>query len=182
MTATQRNEFLTWYQPFHERFVRYCGTRAFGLLEAEDLAQEAVLATLRNWDKIRDKNKLLSYMIGVVNNLLRNQLRRKKFQAPLQEEQLSLLESRLGDPETALDVQYLLQAIKELPAPMQEAFYLFEVSGFSIREVAKIQESTEGAVKTRISRARKRLRTLVEEDARRLNFTQRLSAFASIIL
>ena len=37
-------------------------------MEAEDLAQEAILATLAGWERIRDKEKRLSYMMGVVNN------------------------------------------------------------------------------------------------------------------
>lgn len=182
MNTTVKNDFLRWYEPLHTRFIRYCSSRAFGIIEAEDLAQEAILATLAGWERIRDKEKLLSYMMGVVNNRVRNQLRRKKFQGPLDEKQLEALESRLGDPEAALDVQYLLRSLRELPATQQEALLLFEVSGFSIREIAGIQEASEGAVKTRISRARKHLRELVEEDGRRLSAAQRLSTFASILL
>ena len=182
-TTPTHTEFLRWYEPLHERFARYCATRAFGLLQTEDLVQEAVLAALQGWDRLRDKDRLLSYMIGIVNNLVRNHHRRGKFRAEWDEERLARLENRLGgDAELALDVHYLLRALEALPAEQREAIELFEISGFSIREVADIQQTTEGAVKTRLSRARRTLRETLSEDGRALTLGERLRIYATILL
>jgi len=78
MNANKNQEFLTWYEPIHNPFIRYCSTIAYGILETEDLAQEAILATLQNYNKVKDKKKLLNYMIGIVRNLVKKQRRRKK--------------------------------------------------------------------------------------------------------
>ena len=182
-TQPAHQDFLQWYQPVHAAFVRYCSSRAFGKMETEDLVQEAVLATLEAFQRIREKEKLLSYMIGVVNNIVRNQLRRRKFQADWEEVALEKMESRLGDPELALDIQYLHRCIDDLPEKQKEALLLFEISGFSIREIAEIQESSEGAVKTRISRARKKLKDSWEENPKpkkQLPFSKRLAIYASL--
>ena len=101
-------------------------------MDTEDLAQEAVLATLANWEKIKDKSKLLSYMFGVVNNLVRNHRRRLPFKGNWDERRLEALESKLGDADTALDVDILLKAVEQLPNNQAEALRLFEWSGFSI--------------------------------------------------
>ena len=46
----------------------------------------------------------------------------------------------------------------------KEALILFEISGFSIKEIAQLQQSKEGAVKVRLSRARKELKVLMTEQ------------------
>jgi RNA polymerase sigma-70 factor (ECF subfamily) len=176
-------EFLQWYEPLHERFLRYCDSQTFGIHSAEDLVQEAVLAALAGWDRLEDKNRLLGYMIGIVNNQLRTLRRRAKFRGEWSESRMAQLESRLGgDAEVALDLQYLLKAMDELPENQREALLLQAVSGFSIREIALAQRCSEGAVKTRISRARTRLRELLSEDGRPLTVGQRLRIYASILL
>lgn len=177
-----KSAFLHWYEPYHQRLVRYCSSRAFGVMDAEDLVQEAVLAALANWEKIKDKRKLLSYMFGVVNNQVRNHKRRSPFRGSLDEQRMHALESRLGDAETALDVSILLKAIEQLPSTQSEALRLFEWSGFSIREIAELQQVSEGAVKTRLSRARKTLKEMLAEDGRRLSVGQRLQIYATILL
>ena len=182
VSSPDKSAFLSWYQPYHQRLVRYSSSRTFGIMDTEDLVQEAVLATLANWHKIKDKQKLLSYMFGVVNNQLRNHRRRLPFQGPIDEQRLQALESRLGDAETALDVNILLKAIEALPAHQAEALRLFEWSGFSIKEIATLQQVSEGAVKTRLSRARKTLREMLAEDGQRLSVGQRLQIYSSILL
>jgi RNA polymerase sigma-70 factor (ECF subfamily) len=179
---TAKSAFLHWYQPHHQKLVRYCGSKAFGVMSAEDLVQEAVLATLANWKNIKDPEKLLGYMIGVVNNLVRNHRRRAPFCAKWDDQQLRAIESRLGDADTALDVSFLLKAIDRLPAPQAQALRLFEISGFKIKEIADLQQTSIGAVKTSLSRARKKLRDTLAEDGRRLSVGERLSIYASILL
>lgn len=182
MKSTDHQLFLVAYRPIHEAFVRYCSSRAFGWMETEDLVQEAILATLVAFNRIRKKEKLLNYMIGIVNNILRNQRRKLKFRSDWDAGLLSSIRSRVADPELALDIQYLHKAIRQLPEQQQEAILLFEISGFSIREIAEIQKSSEGAVKTRLSRARKRLRHLLSESETKVSLSQRLAIYASVIL
>ena len=173
---------MAWYEPIHDRFVRYCSSQAYGLMATEDLVQEAVLAGLEGFERIREKEKLFSFLIGVVNNIVRNKRRRLKFQAKWDEKALEVLESRAPSPEVALDIHYLLKAMRQLPAQQREALLLFEVSGFSIQEISEIQESSPGATKTRLSRARQQLREMLAEDGKHLSITQRLAIYASILL
>ena len=140
MEKNINKEFLKWYQPIHDRFVRYCSSRAYGLMDTEDLVQEAVLAALQGFGRIRDKEKLLGFMIGVVNNIIRNRKRRLKFWADWDEKSLEKLESQTQSPEIALDIHYLIKALDQLPEKQKEAILLFEISGFSIKEISEIKE------------------------------------------
>ena len=183
-SSASHQDFLAWYQPIHAAFVRYCSSQTYGWLDTEDLVQETVLATLEAFSRIEHKDKLLSFMIGVANNKLRNKRRRAKFRAEWQDDILEKMESRLGDPELALDIRELHRNIDQLPEKQKEALLLFEISGFSIREVAAIQDSSEAAVKTRLSRARKALQMLLDEEysptAKKRSLAQQLVAYASL--
>lgn len=164
MTGDLHQEFLTLYEPLHDRFTRYCSSNAYGLMETEDLVQETILCTLQQFERIHDRNKLLWYMIGVANNIVRNQLRRQKFKGTFDEKAANKLQARTGDPEAALDIHYLYKALHQLPAKDKEAVILFEISGFSIREISAAQKSSEGAVKTRLSRARQKLKEILSDQ------------------
>lgn len=181
MTTNAHTEFLKWYEPVHAPFVRYCRSSAYGLMETEDLVQETILATLQGFSRIQDKEKLLNFMIGAAKNIVKNKLRRKKFQGHWDESLLEKLESETPNPEIALDIHYLLKAMEQLPARQQEALILFEVSGFSLQEVADIQESSIAAVKTRLHRSRHKLRTLLSDSGTTRNVSARLAAYASIL-
>ena len=181
MQKNNHQEFLQRYGAIHAPFIRYCSTKAIGWMETEDLAQEAILTTLVNYASIEAKEKLLAYMIGIVNNIVFKYLRRGKFRGTWDERILEKLESRTGDPEIALDLQYLLKAIKELPKSQAEAIELFELCGLSIKEIATIQEVSAGAVKTRISRGRKQLKTMLQEEGNTMTLAQRLAIYTSIL-
>ncbi|MEL6638028.1 MAG: RNA polymerase sigma factor [Bacteroidota bacterium] len=181
--SSNHAEFLNWYEAIHPAFVRYCRSRAYGRMETEDLVQEAVLATLEAFYRIERKEKLLSFMIGVANNILNNQRRRQQFRAAWEDKVLERMESQIGDPELALDIHFLHRAIDQLPERQKEALLLFEIAGFSIRELAQIQESSEAAVKTRLSRARKALQGLLDErdeKSKALPLSKRLAIYAAL--
>ena len=183
MASSDHRAFMQWYTPIHERFARYCASRSLGLKEdGKDIMQDAILSALEQWPAIEHKGRLLSYMIGIVNHRLRNKLRsaavHRRFVA---ERQRQLSERLPARPELALDLHHLLRVIDTLPEASREALLLHTVSGFSVREVAELQQASEAAVKTRISRARARLRRYTEAE-RRMSLSDQLQTYASILL
>ena len=60
--------------------------------------------------------------------------------------------------------QLLYDALSKLSSKERSAVLLFEISGFSVEEIRVIQnERSLSAVKSRLSRARKKLRTSISE-------------------
>jgi RNA polymerase sigma-70 factor (ECF subfamily) len=57
---------------------------------------------------------------------------------------------------------------------------LFEINGFSVREIAGMQGSSEASVKMKLSRARKRLRELLTDSPR--NYGQLIMSAKTILL
>ena len=62
------------------------------------------------------------------------------------------------------DNQLLVAALSRLEAKERSSILLFEIGGFSIKEITEIQkENSESAVKSRLSRTRKKLKEFMEQ-------------------
>lgn len=168
--ATVPNEkqtiFLAAYADCHEPFVRYCTTVAFGKCDVRDLVQDVMLSTFQHFDGI-EEGKLLHYMIRAARNRSISLGRARRFKAvDLEEQSLERLRSKGASAETLLDVEALYRALNRLPEKQRNAVVLFEINGFSVREIAGMQGSSEASVKMKLSRGRKRLRELLTDSPR----------------
>ena len=159
-----QEQFLKLYEPQHESFARFCHARAYGLMEAEDLISESVLVALEKFETLRDKEAFLSFLFSIASNILKKKNRRLKFKGDYHENQVRFIVDESIDAATRIDVSVLYDAIGELPKAQKEAIILFEISGFSINEIAKIQSSKVSAVKQRLKRGRENLAKAFKSD------------------
>lgn len=160
----QQQEFLSLYESIHESFARFCHARAFGVMEADDLIAESVLNALENFNKLKDKKAFLSFMFSIAKNIVNNKYRRLKFKGSYNENYAKSIPDENIDVETKHDIEILYKMLNELPEKQKEAIILFEISGFSIKEVADIQNSKESAVKQRLKRGRESLANKFKSD------------------
>ena len=166
MTANSKQaEFIKAYEVCHERFVKYCSSLAFGKMDVQDLVQDVLVSAFEKFEKIEKKDELLHYLIRAARNRSVSFWRKRRNQVEL----TKLHQERLMDqgitPETILDIQILYSKLDQLPFRQKEAIILFEISGFSMKEIAVLQKSTEGAVKTKISRGRTKLAKMLDDRA-----------------
>ena len=125
---------------------------------AEDLAQDCFLELLRHPGRFDpQRGSLRAYLLGVVRNLA---LRRWRT-----ERRLESLDDAPGDdrPDAmVVGVSMLVNAaVQSLPPLQREAVLLFEYEGFTLEEIAGITKTDVGAVKSRLHRARERLRLIL---------------------
>ncbi|MEM6805127.1 MAG: RNA polymerase sigma factor [Bacteroidota bacterium] len=163
MDQVKQKAFMEAYQGCHQAFIRYCSALAYGKMELEDLVQEILLSAYKHFDKIRKKDQFLHYLIRAARFYAINQRRKKGVQIELHEKHGEKLRTQGVEPEMLLDIQLMYRMLDQLPSKQKEAIILFEISGFSMKEIAAIQLSTVGAVKTKISRGRKKLSRMMEE-------------------
>jgi len=162
MTYEQKKkEFVALYKKNHEEFVRYCTVLTNCQVATEDLVQEVLAEAFFKFGKIRDTTKFLHFLIRVAKFKYLNGLRKKKFPSYDSEKFNSLLVDKGLNPELLYDIEVLYKALNLLPFKQKEAVILFEIQGYPIKEIAEIQESTEGAVKTKISRGRNKLKHIL---------------------
>ncbi len=139
-------------------------------MDVQDLVQDVLLSAYENFEKIEKKGQLIHYLIRAARNRSISIWRKRRDLIELADLHHQRLVDQGVSPETILDIELLYKMLKKLPVRQKDAVILFEISGFSIREIADIQQSTEGATKTRISRGRARLAVLLEDKS-----TQQLS-------
>ncbi|MFT6166839.1 MAG: RNA polymerase sigma-70 factor (ECF subfamily) [Vicingaceae bacterium] len=159
-----QKQFLDLYNPVHEAFARFCHAKAYGLLEPEDLISESVLCALEKFGTLKSHDAFLSFLFSIATNILHKKNRRLKFRGNYHESEAFVLKDEGIDAETRLDVVILYDALNQLPNAQKEALILFEISGFSIKEIADIQNARLSAVKQRLKRGRTALATLLKSD------------------
>lgn len=154
------------YQSCHEPFIRYCSALTYGKMDTEDLVQDVLLSAWHHFSQIEKKGQLLHYLIRSARNRSISIWRKRKFQAEMLEKHTEKLQARGISADVRMDIDILFRTLDQLPERQRHALILFEISGFSMKEIAELQSSTEGAVKTKISRGRKKLKNLMADQKR----------------
>lgn len=154
------------YAKCHEPFVRYCSALAYGRMDAQDLVQDVLLSAFNKFDSIKKKEELLHYLVRAARFRAISLWRIRRRNVEISEQQKARWMERGATPEMVVDVGFVYDALDHLPSDQREALVLFEVSGLPMAEIAVIQHCSEGSVKTRVSRARAKVRTLLEGRAR----------------
>jgi RNA polymerase sigma-70 factor (ECF subfamily) len=154
------------------RYQRVAYNVAFRILgqadAAEDATQEAFLSAYQSIGTLRT-NSFRSWLLRIVTNKCLDQLRAKKCRPtldldalPVESGYLSFLADPAESPHQAAERQALAQvlqaAIGTLPPDQRAVVVLADVQGLSYRETAEVLDISLGTVKSRLSRARARLR------------------------
>ncbi|MEI6876301.1 MAG: RNA polymerase sigma factor [Spirochaetota bacterium] len=149
------------------RVLAFCRARLGSEDEAQDAAQDVFV---RAWTAIRGFRRgesFAAWLFAIAANHVRSRFRfrgseSRKMAAVAAE--LAVLPQ--GDPgeeaEEALRFEELRTAVAELPADMRSAVELYYFGGLSVGEAATALGLGEEAVKSRLFRARKKLRTALE--------------------
>jgi RNA polymerase sigma-70 factor (ECF subfamily) len=136
--------------------------------DAEDVAQETFIRALRYLNRYDPERALRPWLLSITANLARNKRRSLgRYWAALQR-----LAGQLPDetftPEThsmqVLEAHALWQAVRCLHSAEQEIIYLRYFLELSVAETAETLGVQPGTVKSRLHRALKRLREVIERD------------------
>ena len=106
----------------------------------------------------KDEEHLKAWLIRVTLNKSRNVIKSARRKVLPLDERIALPAS---PPSENGEV---LEALSRLPAAERNALYLFYFEGYSAREIGKLLHRSENATYILLTRARKRLKKLWEED------------------
>lgn len=122
---------------------------------AEDIAQECFLAFVRapqRYDRTRGTVK--TYLFSIARHLALKQYRDGREHVQLDGEDAAAVA-----PDGAWEISSAVaRAVGALPQLQQECLILFEYEGFTLEEIAAVVGADVGAIKSRLHRARERLR------------------------
>ena len=152
------------YKPVHNRFERFCRARVNGEMPYEDLINESLLIAYKKMDKIHNENVFLSFLIGISIRVLSNARRKKKPESLNGDFVLNNHVDPHSSIEKQFEIEMLHKALSKLPEKQKEALILFEITGFSLKEIMEIQGSGASAIKQRLARGRRRLAEIIKEE------------------
>jgi len=128
---------------------------------AEDMAQDCFLELLRHPGRFDEaRGSLRTYLFGVTRHLVYRHWRAEQRHVPT-DEFADDLHSYSPDLAASSISTIIREAVQSLPAFQRESVLLFEYEGFTLEEIAAITKVEVGTVKSRLHRARERLRQVL---------------------
>ena len=137
--------------------ISLCGTAD----KADDLVQETLV---RAWDKqasFQPGTNLRAWLFTILRNEFYSQMRKRGREVSDADGALTVAMATHPEQAGKLDMQDFQAALAELPDDQREAIILIGATGLSYEEAAEICDCAVGTVKSRVSRARKRLSELL---------------------
>lgn len=152
-------------------------------VDAEDVLQETFLSAFKSIDKFEARSSLSTWLYRIATNAALMKLRRKEpvqvsVDEPLENDEGDLIPRQFFDfcclPEEDLlrseAREEMARAVEELPVTLRSVFVLRDIEGLSTEETADALDLSISAVKSRLMRARLKLR-----DRLSLYFSQGLA-------
>jgi len=136
--------------------------------EAEDLVQETYAKALRGFPSFQAGTNFRAWMYRILRNSFLSSRTGLKTTVAFDEEDSDTVPSAPGStPESILisnaDREIVRQALEELPMHFREILLLCEVEEMSYREISDALTIPAGTVMSRLFRARKALRGVLEQ-------------------
>jgi len=161
-----RDAFAPLVTRYGDDLVAYLARLTGSPERAEDLAQEAFLRLYRAAPRYRERGRLAALLYRIATNLLRSEERRARRWRSLRPAldvhvERDGRETEPGAPQRLHRAEMrrrLAAALARLPLALRAPLVLFEIEDWPQREIAQALGCREGTVKSRLHRARRRLR------------------------
>jgi RNA polymerase sigma-70 factor (ECF subfamily) len=176
LKAGDRRAFAQMVEEFSPRLYRLSLRMLEDPQEAEDSLQETFLQAFRGIGSFEGRSSLGTWLYRIAANQALMRLRRKEpefisVEEPLEAADGSEMPVEIEDwcclPEEdfmTAEAQFQLDnAVSRLSPPLKAVFVLRDLHGLPTAETAEILAISEAAVKTRLMRARMRLRDMLSE-------------------
>lgn len=125
--------------------------------DCEDAVQEAIATAFAKLHTLRQEQYAKTWLTRILINECYSILRKQEKLLPLSEDE-SEREYEAGD------YSELYKALLLLKKEYRLTIVLYYLEGYSIKEISQIMHTGAGTVKSRMSRARKMLKSILEEE------------------
>lgn len=123
--------------------------------DQKDAVQECLRKAFQKHESLRDDDRLQGWLVRILVNECYNVLRQKKRIMPVEEVVVTVPPK--ADP-------FLNEALMSLAPKHRLPLVLHYIEGYGISEIGRILRLPEGTVKTRMARARKLLKAMLEAE------------------
>jgi len=176
--AGSKRAFDSLVLKYKDRVFNLCCRFLGDLEEADDSAQETFIKVYRSLKKFRFESTFSTWLYRIAVNTCKNKLSSLKYRRNRKmvrldngregERRTNTLIDESGSPEKKLEKKereiLIQQAIDSLPEDFKSVVVLRDVEGLSYEMTARITGYNIGTVKSKLSRARERLRKKLGES------------------
>ena len=128
-----------------------CGNKE----EADDIAQDALVKAYLSSAGYQEKGRFRSWLFKIAHNTFLNHKASCRTTESIDEAK-TLISNSTAD--ASFEHQDLYLALRTLPPKERSAITLFYLNGYNVKEIAKITDTSEDAVKKQLSRGRDKLK------------------------
>jgi len=132
---------------------------------ADDLAQDAMMKAWDARESFQMGTNMKAWTFMILRNQFYSEKRRSWRQTQLDQETAERTLVAVDDPSARVALDELRLGLGMLPPEQREALILVGAGGFAYEEAAEICGCAVGTVKSRVSRARRALHSILETGA-----------------
>src|SRR5688572_27426334 len=159
-------EGLKWiFETYSERLINQCYRILLSREQAEDVVQDLFVRLPDIISEFRGESALGTWLYRVAHNMCLNRLQQAKNRNKLEWENAEDLAPH-GDGVSVETRDLLGKALAVLDAETRSLLWLKEGEGVPLKELSEIFKLPEGTLKSRLSRARDRVREFLEKEER----------------
>ena len=155
----ERPKFENVVKAYSAELYRYAYWLCRDRFTAEDLVQETFARAWQGWSALRDDRAAKGWLYTILRNEHARLHERKQLAIDPDQELDELMDKSEGKAFDAFEMRDMLAA---LPETYREPLMLQVIGGFGCAEIATMMGITEGAVMTRLTRARQAVRRLID--------------------
>ena len=150
-------EIVRIVETYSDMLMRIALNRMNGIAEAEDVVQSTFERLMKRQPRFETREHEKAWLIKTAIRICIDEARRasRRTSVPLNEEIAAAYSEESFE---------LLETVRRLPEHDRDAVYLYYYEEYTIREIAKILGEREGTTRSRLSRARKKLRAIMEGE------------------
>ena len=152
---SKKSNFESLVRAYSSELYRYAYWLCRDRFIAEDLVQEAFTRAWQAWEGLRDDRAAKGWLYTILRNEHARTFERKRLDIDENQELDEIVD---GGSAALFDQFDMRELLKALPDTYREPLLLQVLGGFSCAEIAGMMELSEGAVMTRLTRARLALR------------------------
>lgn len=125
-----------------------------------DAMQETVIKAFNNIGNLKNANSFKSWLLKIMVNECHNIISNKKKLVVYEEVNCNSIHNDSYEVEN----EHVLEAIKTLDNQFREVVILYYYNDLSVKEISRTLDISQGTVKSRLSRARKKLFELLKGE------------------
>lgn len=160
----RRQKFDRLVAVYHADMYRYAAWLSRDRSIAEDVVQEALLRAWKSLDALREEEAAKHWLLTIVRRENARYFERKRLETVDVDDLSPAQEALIAESEDA-QLDELREAIYRLEDDYREPLVLQVLMGYTTTEIAELMGLKQGAILTRLHRARHKLKEVVDEDA-----------------